>query len=103
MELAKAIYQVTDSFPAKETSGIISQKMRKSAVSVSSSIAESFMRRHNKEYKQFLHIALGSLAELETHILLSEELGFLKKTEGMDIHASINETNKMITGLIKCL
>ena len=58
------------------------------------------MRRHNKEYKQFLYIALGSLAELETQVLLSEELGFLKKAEGMDINANINETNKMITGLI---
>ena len=102
MELAKAIYQATDAFPAKETYGIISQ-MRRSAVSAPSNIAEGFIRRHNKEYKQFLYIALGSLAELETQVLLSEELGFLKKAGGMDIHANINETNKMITGLIKCL
>jgi four helix bundle protein len=102
MELAKVIYQATYSFPAKETYGIISQ-MRRSAVSVPSNIAEGFMRRHNKEYKQFLYIALGSLAELETQVLLSEELGFFKKDGGMDINANINETNKMITGLIKCL
>jgi len=102
MELAKVIYQATDSFPAKETYGIISQ-MRRSAVSVPSNIAEGFMRRHNKEYKQFLYIALGSLAELETQVLLSEELGFLKKAEGMDINANINELNKMTMSLIKCL
>jgi four helix bundle protein len=102
MELAKVIYQATDSFPAKETYGITSQ-MRRSAVSVPSNIAEGFMRRHNKEYKQFLYIALGSLAELETQVLLSEGLGFLKNAEDMDILANINELNKMITGLIKCL
>jgi len=102
MELAKVIYHATDSFPAKETYGIISQ-MRRSAVSVPSNIAEGFMRRHNKEYKQFLYIALGSLAELETQVLLSEALGFSKKAEGMDIQANITELNKMITGLIKCL
>ncbi|MCX5806981.1 MAG: four helix bundle protein [Proteobacteria bacterium] len=102
MELAKVIYQETDSFPAKETYGIISQ-MRRSAVSVTSNIAEGFMRRYNKEYKQFLYIALGSLAELETQVLLSEELGFLKKDKNRDIQADINAINKMITGLIKCL
>jgi four helix bundle protein len=102
MELAKVIYQATDSFPAKETYGIISQ-MRRSAVSVPSNIAEGFMRRHNKEYKQFLYVALGSLAELETQILLSEELGFLKKDKNKDIQADINELNKMTMSLIKCL
>ena len=50
-----------------------------------------------------MYIALGSLAELETQVLLSEELGFLKKAEGVDIQANIGELNKMITGLIKCL
>jgi len=102
MELAKIIYKATDSFPAKETYGIISQ-MRRSAVSIPSNIAEGFMRRHNKEYKQFLYIALGSLAELETQLLLSKDLGFMKKVEIIDINAGINELNKMITGLIKCL
>ena len=102
MELAKAIYQATDAFPAKETYGIISQ-MRRSAVSAPSNIAEGFIRRHNKEYKQFLYIALGSLAELETQVLLSEELGFLKKDKNKDIQADINELNKMTMSLIKCL
>ncbi len=102
MELAKIIYQATDSFPSKETYGIISQ-MRRSAVSVPSNIAEGFMRRYSKEYKQFLYIALGSLAELETQVLLSEELGFLKKDKNKDILSNIDELNKMITGLIKCL
>ncbi len=102
IELVKVVYQITDSFPSKETYGIVSQ-MRRSAISVPSNIAEGFMRRHNKEYKQFLYIALGSLAELETQIILSDELGLLKNEQGKNIQADTNELNKMITGLIKCL
>lgn len=102
MDLAKVVYQITESFPAKEIYGIVSQ-MRRSVVSVPSNIAEGFMRRHNKEYKQFLYIALGSLAELETQIMLSEQLGFLKGELSKDIQVNISEINRMITGLIKCL
>ncbi len=102
MELAKVIYQRTNSFPSKETYGIVSQ-MRRAAISTPSNIAEGFMRRHNKEYKQFLYIALVSLAELETQAILSEQLGFLKNEYSKDIQANINELNKMIMGLIKCL
>lgn len=102
MELAKEVYLITDTFPSKETYGIVSQ-MRRSVVSIPSNIAEGFMRRHNKEYKQFLYIALGSLAELETQIILSEQLDFLKNKQSENIQTNINELNKMITGLIKCL
>ncbi len=102
IELVKAIYQTTDSFPSREIYGIVSQ-MRRSAVSIPSNIAEGFMRRHNKEYKQFLYIALGSLAELETQVILSEELKFSKNEQHSNIQANINELSKMITGLIKCL
>jgi four helix bundle protein len=100
--LAKEVYLITDDFPSKETYGIVSQ-MRRAAVSVSSNIAEGFMRKHNKEYKQFLYIALGSLAELETQIILSEKLNFLENNKSNSIKTNIDELNKMITGLIKCL
>ena len=102
IELAKAIYRVTDSFPAKETYGIVGQ-MRRAVVSVPSNVAEGFMRRHNKEYRQFLYIALGSLAELETQVIISEQLGFLNKEESDKIQTNIDEIDKMTTGLIKCL
>ena len=100
--MVKVIYQITDSFPPKETYGIISQ-IRRSAISIPSNIAEGFMRKHNKEYKQFLHIALGSLAELETQVIISEELGFMKNEQSVNIQSTINELNKMTMGLIKCL
>jgi four helix bundle protein len=102
IELVKVVYQTTNAFPSAETFGIVSQ-LRRAAVSVPSNIAEGFMRRHNKEYKQFLYIALGSLAELETQIILSEQLHFLKNGQSKSILDAIEELNKMITGLIKCL
>ena len=56
VELVKLIYQITSNFSSDEKYGMVSQ-MRRAAVSVPSNIAEGFMRRHNKEYKQFLYIA----------------------------------------------
>jgi four helix bundle protein len=102
IELVKLVYTITNSFPSDEKYGIVSQ-MRRSAVSVPSNIAEGFMRRHNKEYRQFLYIALGSLAELETQVILSSELNFIKTEQNNDILSVITELNKMTTGLIKCL
>jgi four helix bundle protein len=102
VELVKLIYVMTNSFPADEKYGLVSQ-MRRSAVSVPSNIAEGFMRRHNKEYKQFLYIALGSLAELETQIIISKELNFITTDHYTGTLSAIDELNKMTTGLIKCL
>ena len=102
VELVKLIYVITNSFPADEKYGLVSQ-MRRSAVSVPSNIAEGFMRRHNKEYKQFLYIALGSLAELETQIIISKELNFITTGHYTSSLSAIDELNKMTTGLIKCL
>jgi four helix bundle protein len=102
MELVEIVYRSTSSFPSTETYGIVSQ-MRRAAVSIPSNIAEGFMRRHNKEYKQFLYIVLGSLAELETQVILAKELGFLERDQDDTFLNNIEELNKMVTGLIKCL
>jgi len=102
IELVKIAYKETSTFPQQETYGLISQ-IRRATVSIPSNIAEGFMRRHNKEYRQFLYIALGSLAELETQIIISKELGFVKEEKKMMILEKSNELNKMVTGLIKCL
>ena len=74
IEVVKEIYILTKKFPKEELYGLTSQ-MRRSAVSIPSNIAEGFRRYHNKEYKQFLYIAMGSCAELETQIIISYELG----------------------------
>ena len=75
IEVVKDIYILTKKFPKEELCGLTSQ-MRRSAVSIPSNIAEGFRRYHNKEYKQFLYIALGSCAELETQIIIANELNY---------------------------
>lgn len=65
IKIVKDIYALTSKFPKEELYGLTSQ-MRRCAVSILSNIAEGFKRSHNKEFKQFLHIELGSAAELAT-------------------------------------
>jgi len=74
------IYKLTANYPDSERFGLMSQ-MRRAAVSVPSNIAEGTARSTNKEYIHFLNISLGSLAELETQILISQNLKFLSSTE----------------------
>ena len=64
IELVKDMYRLTEKFPKQEMYGIVSQ-MRRSAISIPSNVAEGFKRYHNKEYRQFLYVTLGSCAELE--------------------------------------
>ncbi len=103
IELVKMIYKVTEKFPTHELYGLASQ-MRRSAVSVPSNVAEGFRRRHPKEFKQFLNIALGSLAELETQTIIAKELEYLKiEADEKHIIELIDHINRMITNLLKKL
>jgi len=76
MELAVKVYELTDKFPKTEIFGLTNQ-MRRAAVSISSNIAEGAARQTNKEFTQFLYIALGSNSELETQLLLAKEIGYI--------------------------
>lgn len=75
INLALLIYKLTDTFPKSEIYGLTSQ-MRRASVSIPSNISEGFKRRHLGEYTQFLSIADGSAAELETQLIISERLSF---------------------------
>lgn len=79
-KLSYLVYELTDSFPKQEQFGLTSQ-IRRCAVSVPSNIAEGFGRVSKKYFHNFLKISLGSLSELETQILLSEKIGYLKKDQ----------------------
>ncbi len=75
MTLAEEIYRLTQRFPAEERYGLTSQ-MRRAAVSVPSNLAEGAARRSNREFANFFGIALGSLAELETQLLIATRLKY---------------------------
>ena len=99
IEIVKDIYEITRSFPKEELYGLTSQ-MRRCAISIPSNIAEGFKRYHNKEYKQFLYITLGSSAELETQLVISEELKYINKGEVEGICEKLDHLSKMVTVLM---
>lgn len=100
-ELVKLIYQTTKVFPREELYGITSQ-IRRSAVSIPSNIAEGYMRG-SKEYVQFLKVALGSSAELETQISLSKDLNFCNDADFKVIYGLIQEIMKLLRTYISGL
>ena len=98
MALAKLVYRLTVRFPWEEKFGLTSQ-IRRASVSVPSNIAEGQARQSTKEFLQFLSHAEGSLAELETQVLLGVELGFVWPEDVKEILATIDELQKMLVGL----
>ena len=75
--LVTNIYEITKDFPKEEQFGIVSQ-MRRAAVSIPSNLAEGAARDSIKEYIRFIQIGMGSLSELDTQLIISKELGYLK-------------------------
>jgi four helix bundle protein len=98
----KRIYQETSQFPDIERYGLTNQ-MRRAAVSIPSNIAEGQARQHSGEFRQFLFIALGSIAELETQIIISSELGFLPESVSASLQADLVELQKMTRTLVSRL
>jgi four helix bundle protein len=95
MHLARSVYILTENLPTPERYGLVSQ-MRRAAVSVPSNIAEGQARQGPKEFLHFLSHASGSLAELDTQLLLSVDLGFFKEEDIGSLTDEILEIQKMI-------
>ena len=102
IELVEQIYSISKSFPREEIYGLQSQ-IRRSVVSIPSNIAEGFARFHNKEYRNFLFIALGSCAELTTQIIIAQRLNYIEKAKTDRIIDQIEQISKMTMNLIKKL
>jgi four helix bundle protein len=98
MALVKRIYQITATFPVDERFGLVSQ-MRRAAVSIPSNIAEGQARHTTGEFIQFVSHAEGSVAELDTQLILAIELGFCPKSEVGDVFRLIIELQKMLNAL----
>ena len=102
IHLVEEVYTVSRSFPKEEIYGLQAQ-VRRSAVSIPSNIAEGFARLHNREYRNFLYISLGSCAELTTQIIIASRLKYFEKTKADTLLKEIEEISKMTMGLIKKL
>ena len=98
MTLAKMVYKLTARFPDSEKFGLVNQ-MRRAVVSVPSNIAEGQARQGKREFIQFLSHAEGSLAELDTQLLLAVELGHCSGSDGEPLLSLITELQKMMIAL----
>lgn len=97
--LVKDIYNLTKNFPKEETFSLTSQ-IRRAAISVPSNIAEGIGRQSSKENIQFLHIARGSLYEVETQIILSSDLGYISADQFRELSCKIDECKRLLHGYI---
>lgn len=99
MDLSAEVYSLTGQFPKEEQFGLVSQT-RRASVSVASNIAEGAARSSRKEYIQFLYVALGSLSELETQLLLAKRLKLFTNTEVLN---RIEQVRQLLLGLLRYL
>ena len=100
MEIARDVYKLTQLFPTEEKYGIVSQ-MKRCSVSIPSNIAEGAARNSKKEFVNFLHIASGSLSELDTQLELSKRLNFINEKTWKELDVKLLEADKILSGLIR--
>ncbi len=102
IDVVDAAYSVTDQFPREELYGLVSQ-MRRAAVSIPANIAEGFMRQHTGEYRQFLYVALGSCAELETLGVIAARRTYSIAMVRAQLEEMLNHETRMLASLIRAL
>jgi four helix bundle protein len=102
MSLVKAVYVATSLYPSEEKFGLVSQ-MRRAAVSIPSNLAEGHARSGSGEFKHFISIAMGSVAELEAQTILSVDLNYMAENTAKGILSQLDEVGKMLRGLYKSL
>jgi four helix bundle protein len=102
IELVVSCYRITATFPRTEQYGLTSQ-LQRAAVSIPANIAEGKGRASTGAYLNHLSIAAGSLAELDTHLVVGRKLGLLSDTALEEIQRQLEEVGRMLTGLRKSL
>jgi four helix bundle protein len=100
--LTLAVYRATALFPREELYGLVSQTRRSSA-SIPANIAEGCGRSGDAELARFLQIAMGSASELEYHLLLSHDLGYLTDEDHGQLQNDVTEVKRMLTGFLQKL
>lgn len=102
MDIATETYELTKVFPREEKFGMAAQTTR-AAVSIVSNIAEGSSRSSEKDYRRFLEIALGSVFELETQLLIAENIGYGDKIKRTNLLILVDQERKMLISLIQKL
>jgi four helix bundle protein len=97
LDIVERLYQITETFPKEEQFGLTSQ-MRRAAVSIPSNIAEGAARNSKREFQQYLYISLGSLAEVETQLLIAQRLGYMVNE---DIFEHVEHLRRKLLNFIK--
>ncbi|MGQ9850168.1 MAG: four helix bundle protein [Aggregatilineaceae bacterium] len=100
--LTLEVYRVSGEFPREEMFGLTSQVCRASS-SIPANIAEGCGRGSDGEFGRFLQIAMGSASELEYHLLLARDLGYLDGETHTSLETRVTENKRMLTGLIQSL
>jgi four helix bundle protein len=99
-DLVTEVYKLTDKFPKEEKFSLVDQ-IRRAAISIPSNIAEGAARNTKKEFINFLHIAQGSLSELDTQVDLAKRLKYIEEKTWKDIDTMMEKIDKMLSGLIR--
>ena len=100
--MSLAVYRATTSWPSQERYGMVAQ-LRRAAVSVSANIAEGSARLGPREFRRFLDISLGSLAETHVYLILAKELGLLSKSQWGELETLRDHTGRLIWGLSRAI
>jgi four helix bundle protein len=102
VDLSVKCYEITRTFPQSEVHGLISQ-IRRALVSVASNIAEGYGRQSKAEYVRFLHIALGSLRELDTQLLITHKVGLASDQKCLALMQDVEDMQKILVATLNKL
>jgi len=102
MELVNAVYDLTDNFPKREMYSLTDQ-IRRAAVSIPSNIAEGQAHYSNREFLHFLRHSRGSLAELETQLLIAQSREYSSESDAREVLKRADELSRILSGLINSL
>ena len=99
-KLAVEIYKATENFPKHQQFGLTNQ-LQRAAVSVASNIAEGFARKSSNDQAHFLYMALGSVNEIQSQLLIAKDLGYITKSDFKTLDQNSIQASKLVNGLIK--
>jgi four helix bundle protein len=99
MDLAVLVYRTCTTLPRHEVFGLIAQ-LRRAATSVPSNIAEGYARSSRNEYLYFLSVTRGSLAELDTQLVLAQRIGYLAENEASELQMRIDEVGRILHAVV---